>query len=60
MSDVPDLDYNISQDFTAAYKVSQPAARLQNEPRLFTDFDTPTHVFFFAFVRNIPFTERCR
>jgi hypothetical protein len=22
MSDVPDLDYNISQDFTAAYKVS--------------------------------------
>ena len=23
MSDVPDMDYNISQDFTAAYKVSQ-------------------------------------
>ena len=22
MSDVPDMDYNISQDFTAAYKVS--------------------------------------
>lgn len=22
MSDVPDLDYNTSQDFTAAYKVS--------------------------------------
>jgi target of rapamycin complex 2 subunit MAPKAP1 len=24
MSDVPDLDYNTSQDFTAAYRVSQP------------------------------------
>ena len=29
MSDVPDLDYNISQDFTAAYKVSSSFKRLR-------------------------------
>lgn len=48
MSDVPDLDYNTSQDFTAAYKVgtlglASPPLSLAHPHR-----------------RNTPFTERCR
>ena len=65
MSDVPDLDYNISQDFTAAYKVSQPAARFKRPRTLdvVSHFFCPvllTHTYTPVRFRNIPFTERCR
>ena len=55
MSDVPDLDFNVSQDFTAAYKVSSGSSSFLCLPALFF-FDTLVH----CLIRNIPFTERCR
>ena len=43
MSDVPDLDYNTSQDFTAAYKVSSSFKILFLASRLSFFFFFETH-----------------
>jgi hypothetical protein len=40
MSDVPDLDYNISQDFTAAYKVSSSPFKTTMTPFFYYPFLT--------------------
>ena len=43
MSDVPDMDYNISQDFTAAYKVSRQL--VQNDLKLTLVFSRSLEIY---------------